>query len=1549
MSLNININKMSYNGRSYAENAEAEKRKINRILSVREQSSELAQKLLKKTRSAKEQELKKLQQIKEKELGEWKRKTQYEIQKQIDNCVGHFGDAHIAAVDASCEEDEFLCDKKDEQELMAAMRGRVAMLQVQRERERELEKKLLKKKRQQQKTVGIQADFLTQRRFSENLINKQKNAETDVSEEEGNDSVFIVKPNPHKHSEQYNPQNYTSNSVDSSNNCDSEIESIAELEEDESVKNNDESEVEFNQISNLLRQRLHNNQDSIKINKVIDVGSSDSESISYNVEFPKKVTIRTSPIKKKKGILKNSPAKINNSKKQNSPVKSKKVQASDNRVRYVDFGNKYETTYVPDKNLIVRNEKSKTNARQNAQIQTDDDAITKKINEDILKQLTDLRSQEALEKEKIRRDYEKLRLELDELSKQEQEAKSRTNMQTNISRDQLLRKEEIRQRKMNEAAENAMKKNIITCPPVDRNEKSMRQKLCEINVGAPSLSSREETQKDKSATIKLTRSNSEINNLVKVEKLKDLLEKINHQKRLLLNEIEKSDEIPGPDLEKVMDCIKKLEQEKAALNSDNKIDESKLEKINELNEREKKIQEREKRLEKNLRELFKKQQEKEVVKSSSSNSEHTISDDSSSSKEKNSKKVVQPPVEIIIKVQQPKSPHKKSRKSYRCVDTLSREPGKIYPKTPIKKKKSIDSDIEIVENESQKLPEQEKSQQETQTSPIVLEAPKPILKNSQLKQISIPPKSMSKESSKSSKVSSVPKQQQTADSEDFSVSTVYHELPPQINLISGKESQRKLNPMLMDYITRVLGMNKNIGSQLNINVSSVTTPGSSTINTTGNRSSNDELSFDQDRMNRLQKFIDDNHSFISEINESLDRVEVKKKQDKDQEKIVEGIWREILSKKKQGKTTSESQSKVSSNAKKSKPTAPSNVSSKKVNQPPQLPQKESKKSTTESSQKTVRSQPVPTKPPKITQEDMADVSKYLESQMLNNYSEYTANCQRRIAELTQMMEKVRQEKLKLIENSLSSNELNNFTEYKDIVQTTATKENVNGSTETKDSPSNRDDPPSEEINNILQYQTRPFGVSKDSGISGISRPVTSSDFRDTPPDRVTSEDNNNNNNNNLFQPILKDIPKLPRMKITTSDGETQTIKDVSVLIKQQQDEKNQKKQRPPLSLKSPQFEKQQHEPHELSTIAEIETPTASKVNIQDEISGVGAFHSFPNFEEYAKNNQKNASEIRQAEISFPDMNDLMKALPDLNIKTFVEQDGLSLVNFTKDDEKEIPSTDSSLMDIMGELKKRNLIESSFQIYYEDENKDNLLEAGFERDDKTTPTTTNQMTEPISPRRKKPAQSRIIMKTPENTGRTEVIHTPIKEKHHGPHIHDDKSLNSNDTLSGIQEIEKDFLTHGMAWAASTMKRTEESKKQAVSSSSSDNQDSIKINFEFDTSTSSSDGKPLNLRDFLRRELLTRSRNDPYLSDDSSLSSKFVKSLLKASHSSSSTSSNDPKSDSSQNAKLRTSTPVRMSSENLAKTAGSSHVFNGADSVSTVKDSDSSKDKSDKEKS
>jgi hypothetical protein len=42
--------------------------------------------------------------------------------------------------------------------------------------------------------------------------------------------------------------------------------------------------------------------------------------------------------------------------------------------------------------------------------------------------LNEIRSYEALEKEKIRRDYERLRLEMEELSNQEQELRSKSKV-----------------------------------------------------------------------------------------------------------------------------------------------------------------------------------------------------------------------------------------------------------------------------------------------------------------------------------------------------------------------------------------------------------------------------------------------------------------------------------------------------------------------------------------------------------------------------------------------------------------------------------------------------------------------------------------------------------------------------------------------------------------------------------------------------------------------------------------------------------------------------------------------------------------------------------------------------------------------------------------------------------------------------------------------------------------------------------------------------------------------------------------------------------------
>jgi anastral spindle protein 1 len=563
-----------------------------------------------------------------------------------------------------------------------------------------------------------------------------------------------------------------------------------------------------------------------------------------------------------------------------------------------------------------------------------------------------------------------------------------------------------------------------------------------------------------------------------------------------------------------MECLKKLEQEKATLDVENN---EKLKKIEELNDREQKICEREIRLENKLKELFRKQQEKEKEIVSSSSSSESLGD---------AKKIVAPPVEIIIKVQPTKSPRKKKK----TIDTLSREPGKVYPKTPVKKTKKIETAT------SSEVPtvitvQNPKNSQKN----IPKEQIRPILKRS----------SQCDDNSSSTSYRSIPDQFQNEHSEVPDVP--YKEQPA-----TSRKQHHKLNPTLMHYITRLLGMSTNIGGQLNVDVSSVSTPGSSTINTSGNNSAIlVEPSFDANRLQKLQQFIDDNYSFLNEVNETIESVQ----QEQINDKRMEGIWRDALNKKKPSSVVTSGKDSLERE----------NKSDKKNNS------KTSIRPVVLQDATTVR---IP-KSREIQQKEVTKVTTHIESSMLTNYAEYTNKCRQRIEDLTRMMEQVRREKLRLIENSLSSGEFNNFTEYREIAQQKASSDRA--------ASSQREDPPSEEINNILQKQTRPFGVSKDSGISILSRPVTSSDFRDSPDTRGISEENAN-----VFQPI-----KTPKVKITTSEGESETIKDVSQMIKQQQ-----KPQRPPLSLKSfsPQVEKQ-HEPHELSTIAEIETPTASKVNL----------------------------------------------------------------------------------------------------------------------------------------------------------------------------------------------------------------------------------------------------------------------------------------------------------------------------------------------------------------
>ena len=273
----------------------------------------------------------------------------------------------MAACDASCEEDENLLQKREEHDLLAAQRGRTAMLQEQRKRDREAEERLMRKKRKQQRNASVQADLVTCKEVNRGPVRiplpvEVENNGDDEEDEEDMTRVktFTSKPNLHKSSvSNYNPKNFTSNSVDSSNNYESE-DDVSSLEQ--------ESEEEFNQITNLLKQKCFEHYQNHPVRSAEEpIELSDSSSIENEPLPPKKTKKVAATVQlTKKGILKKYQVKTTKPKVSSSP-KSKKTSEQDERVKYVDFANKYTSSYVPKDDLVTPNtETSRSNAMREA-------------------------------------------------------------------------------------------------------------------------------------------------------------------------------------------------------------------------------------------------------------------------------------------------------------------------------------------------------------------------------------------------------------------------------------------------------------------------------------------------------------------------------------------------------------------------------------------------------------------------------------------------------------------------------------------------------------------------------------------------------------------------------------------------------------------------------------------------------------------------------------------------------------------------------------------------------------------------------------------------------------------------------------------------------------------------------------------------------------------------------------------------------------------------------------------------------------------------------
>lgn len=294
---------------------------------VRQQSKDFAQQVRRDVKLEKEQQLKKVQAVRKRELNEWKHKTQNEIQQQYGQCLSKFGNAHLDACEASCEENESLFNKREEFDLLTAERGRTAMLQEHRKREREVEFRLLQKKRKLLRNATVQVDLISKRDFGANVDTLHAHKEAAIENEKIADRVeAFVKRNDEKSSSN---AAYARHADESSSGP-----GIVEKESDF------ESELEFEQITNFLKQHCFaRNENDEKAEDII----IDSEK-DYCI----------------------SAQKNEDSSSKAGTTQKSSVMAPD-LARYLDLNRKYTTIYELDKNIGVENKNnSKANVRTDA-------------------------------------------------------------------------------------------------------------------------------------------------------------------------------------------------------------------------------------------------------------------------------------------------------------------------------------------------------------------------------------------------------------------------------------------------------------------------------------------------------------------------------------------------------------------------------------------------------------------------------------------------------------------------------------------------------------------------------------------------------------------------------------------------------------------------------------------------------------------------------------------------------------------------------------------------------------------------------------------------------------------------------------------------------------------------------------------------------------------------------------------------------------------------------------------------------------------------------
>ncbi|KAH8346619.1 hypothetical protein KR084_007115 [Drosophila pseudotakahashii] len=1109
------------------------------------------------------------------------------------------------------------------------------------------------------------------------------------------------------------------------------------------------------------------------------------------------------------------------------------------RVQFYDHGNKYHRTYDAPTQTVQCNEKDagQLTAMDHARIENQ----LRELREqelDKLRKISNDRGQKALEREQVRRDCAELTEKLDALTQQQpQLLPSDANI---IPSHRFADVAARREQKMNEAMEQMLlRPAIITCPEVrtkltpPNTSRSKSNVPVALNVGEPpvqvgrdNLGSTEsccsilldyvdDQSKQLRSDLKAEQSNS-----LKSMRLRSLLERIEKIRVQLLEEL-KAGEAVGSKGDNAQQMIDNIRLERADILS---------ERTKTLNERESDLQQKEAILEQRLRKFYKESKSK---KSSEGDQAKPSSRDDG-------------PLEIIIKV--------KSDGTVKQYVPRGKSKAKTKPAT-------IDNEKEVPLASTEGTPREEPEKQ-----PERKNEKRPLSQDH--RQISID-----------------------------SNSTAYRSLPPvsykSFNPGMGSmpsppapaPASAPLHPLVVQYINRLLGMTRHSIDEMGVSSSYVATPTTSIINSSRNVTPcveaetgrtegipDDKTVMHEQRMERVQTFIADNRSFINELEDSIRCQQQMQKEQKSQDKeksirTFDQLWNKRLAKnledcqpnhevKDQIREIMQGERLASQGQRDKMPTQGEKARQQRTND--KMQQQRDPKAKKQSPGGISLSLPTDVVSGKSTPRFVADKSKSQttseesSARNMERYAQLTENCTQRIAELTDLITKVREEKQRLVEVTLTSNSdgERQSTEYFDL---------PNGQRQTRcRTLSDRSDSQTPSTSEALPLQKhKPTAASRDSGIAD-SRPITAQGQVNVDAEPISLNSSTQGN---------------------TARGRMKA---------------------PPATIRrySPQLNAEDLA-HELSTITEVETPGQSHI-----VAATPVPKPFPSFDEYARELQldlarldADQSQRLQSEFNelvhvinqrtegadyreFPSINAYLHNMTSTRIHLEIGQDAtlspgelMRQLRVVNDNIQDFPKRREYLQKLLATqpADQRELIDSasleqdssdSFNVE-EELRKRNILKNSFRRGNVTDTTLTGQ-------------------EVASSTRRESVA--PVRN--------DPPNESGIDPLSG-SNFSSDAEQRGQCWHATMHQRQQQADELCSSTTTSSperpprrsrlrggQERSYRSKDDSSVQDASQIGKSLNLREFLTRELLKHrvQNGDTSESSDESLRGHFLKSVL-----------------------------------------------------------------------